>query len=332
MSSIQAPEVSVVMSVFNGSRHLEESINSILEQSCQRLELIVVDDGSTDGTPQILRERQSQDTRLRIISQQNAGLTNALNRGCREARAPVIARQDVGDISHRDRLQRQLDFLGVHPEVVAVGVGSRRIGPEGEFLGEVTRQFSPRQVTDALRNDGVGLLHAAAAFRKTAFEKVGGYRSEFRFAQDTDLWYRLSTIGLLAELPEVLFSVRIELNGISGRQTNRQIALADLARRCHVARIRGESDGELIREAESISRTASSISKTENSSSNSEGDAAYFLGSQLLDRRDSRCRKYLARAVKHSQQRRAAAMKLLASYFLCSATEPPQRSAANGAG
>lgn len=319
MNEVIHPEVSVVMSVFNGQRHLEESIESILGQSCQQLELIVVDDGSTDETSQILGRLQRNDLRLRVITQMNAGLTNALNRGCREARAPVIARQDVGDVSHRDRLQRQLDFLETHPEVVAVGVGSRRIGPEGEFLGEVTRKLSPRQVTDALRNDGVGLLHAAAAFRKTAFEKVGGYRSEFRFAQDTDLWYRLCTVGSLAELPEVLFSVRIELNGISGRQTSRQIALAELARESHALRQRGKADLQVLRQVESIC----SGGARDASASNSESDAAYFLGCQLFDNRDARCRKYFRKAVLNWRTGPKSLLKYVASYVLTGSHRPP---------
>src|SRR5262245_14778340 len=98
-----APEVSVVMSVFNGEQYLHESINCILNQQGVDFELVIIDDGSIDSTPRILADYARQDARIRLLTQQNMGLTAALIRGCAAARGEFIARQDVDDLSLSNR-------------------------------------------------------------------------------------------------------------------------------------------------------------------------------------------------------------------------------------
>src|SRR5688572_6984597 len=105
------PEISVVMSVYNGATQLRETIDSVLSQEGVSLEFIVVDDGSTDDTPDILMGCAQKDGRMKLIRQQNQGLTRALIRGCAEAKGAYIARQDAGDISLPGRLQRLRQLL-----------------------------------------------------------------------------------------------------------------------------------------------------------------------------------------------------------------------------
>src|SRR5919197_1200716 len=105
-----SPEVSVVMSVYNGAANLRETIDSILNQEGVSLEFIIVNDGSTDESPRILAEYAERDLRINIIRQENQGLTRALIRGCAAAQGTYIARQDTGDISLPGRLIQQLRF------------------------------------------------------------------------------------------------------------------------------------------------------------------------------------------------------------------------------
>ena len=235
------PDVSVVMGVYNGSNELPSTIRSLQAQSLVNFELIIVDDGSTDDSASVAKSFAATDHRIRLITQDNQGLTAALNNGCRSARARVIARQDVGDVSLPERLSRQFEYLTQHLDVVAISCGANRLGPEHEFLGEERPKSTAKEVTADLLERGTGLLHAASMFRKEPFEASGCYRKQFRFAQDTDLWYRLSECGLLSNTKEVLFEYCIDISGISPQNRARQRRLGQLARECFLARQRGDA-------------------------------------------------------------------------------------------
>ena len=128
------PEVSVVMSVYNGASHLAATLDSILSQEGVELEFIVVNDGSSDKSGQILNDYAQRDSRLRIIHQENTGLTRALIRGCDAARGEFIARQDAGDISLPGRLKSQVAVLRDREDCVFVSCWTDVVGPKGEFL------------------------------------------------------------------------------------------------------------------------------------------------------------------------------------------------------
>src|SRR5437868_3297696 len=122
------PKVSVVMSVYNGTNLLRETIESILSQEGVALEFIIVNDGSTDESAVILDEYANLDPRVRIINQPNQGLTNGLIAGCAASRGDYIARQDTGDISLPDRLAKQLRWIEKHPDAAVVSCGTRYVG------------------------------------------------------------------------------------------------------------------------------------------------------------------------------------------------------------
>ena len=135
--------VSVVSSAYNAAPHLRESIRSVLDQEGVDLEMIVIDDGSTDETPAILGELAREDRRLQVVSQGNRGLTQALIAGCALARGELIARHDPDDLSLPGRLARQAVALERDPSLVFVSCWTRAVGPKGETLFETRGSASP---------------------------------------------------------------------------------------------------------------------------------------------------------------------------------------------
>ncbi|HKW90389.1 MAG TPA: glycosyltransferase, partial [Methylomirabilota bacterium] len=132
---MSAPAVSVLMSVRDGARWVAAAIDSVLGQTLSDLELIVVDDGSTDDTPMLLT--RVRDPRLVVERQAHAGLARALGRGLALARAPLVARLDADDLARPDRLERQHAFLAAHPEVGLLGAAARVVDEAGREVGEV---------------------------------------------------------------------------------------------------------------------------------------------------------------------------------------------------
>src|SRR5262245_41142623 len=196
------------MGVFNSARTLPTTLDSVLGQEGVDLEFVVVDDGSVDGSSEILRSYGTRDRRLRILQQENAGLTQALIRGCELAQGEFIARQDAGgDVSLAGRFAHQVDFLCIHPETVMTACGTRIIGPKGELLYEVRQQG--RELHDQLCATSLNHLrgpshHGAVMFRKDAYSRAGGYRAAFRVSQDLDLWSRMAEIGPCLATPKIL--------------------------------------------------------------------------------------------------------------------------------
>lgn len=310
------PEVSVVMAVHNGESQIGDTVDSILNQQHIDLEFIIIDDGSTDDTPRILDELSARDPRIRVVHQANTGLTQALREGCQLATAPLIARQDVGDRSLPNRLHRQRERLLSNPNVVAVGCSVRWIGPLSEHLGDWVRNQSDQETTQELLESGVGFVHPSVMFRRNTYEKTGGYRTQFRFAQDVDLWYRMAEQGCLATCPEILFAYRMDVSGISPENRPRQQRLGELARECYFARSLGTSEESLLDQAVAISQK-----QTPTGTVTGTGKGSYLIGSQLYDRRDRRCRPYLAAAIRSGTQLLRAAFKYFASFVTCGSIE-----------
>lgn len=213
------PQVSVILPVYNGAKTVAESITSILVQRDVDLEVIVVDDASTDQSREIVHS--FEDPRIvRVDLQSNQGLAAALNHGIAVSQAPLIARQDQDDISHPTRLNRQLQAFKQDSELVLLGTWATiaKPGPNGEWV-RTSEHRHPRH-DDELR---VRLLwnnpfvHSSVMFRRKAFDAVGGYRldPQHSFPEDYDLWSRLAGVGRLGNLPEPLVTYRTSPEGMS---------------------------------------------------------------------------------------------------------------------
>ena len=251
----ERPEVSVVMSVYNGAAQLRETVDSILSQEGVSLEFIIVNDGSTDESPQILDEYAQRDPRIRILHQENQGLTKALIAGCAAATGDYIARQDVGDISLPDRLRKQVARIKQSTDIVLVSCGTRFVGPGDEHLYDSVQDVESAE--SALMSLDLGQIrgvssHGSTLFSRACYEKVGGYRQAFYFAQDLDLWIRLVEQGRYVAMPEILFQASVTLGGISGVYRKEQLAIAAKILESASCRRSGLSDVTVLEQATQI--------------------------------------------------------------------------------
>ena len=202
-----APRVSVVMPVFNGGRYLAAAVESVLAQTLDDLELVVVDDGSTDSSRRIVERLRDGDARVRLIVHElNLGRAQAANSAWQAARAPYVARLDADDLALPDRLALQVAYLDEHPAVAAVGGAAVTIDGNGR-RGSLMRFPTGSAAIAATLPRHNCLAHSTVTIRRTALEGVGGYRIEP--LEDYDLWLRLAEQHDLANLTEPLVLYRL---------------------------------------------------------------------------------------------------------------------------
>lgn len=283
------------MSVYNGGQELQRTLASIQAQTLSDFELIVVDDGSTDSTASILADAASRDLRIRVIRQENRGITRALIRGCAEARGTYIARHDSGDRSHPQRFMAQIKLLAASHDLVFVSCWTTYVGPLGEPLYEVRGKNTssiPCAILDPSREWGVidgPTHHGSVMMRRDAYHRAGGYRQEFAAGQDWDLWYRLGSLGKFQTVPATLYTAQITPGSISSGARAHQQRLARLSLGAMLARQRGEDESLFLRQA-------AEVHPTRDTSACGEARGLYAIGEALRRRRDVRGRAYLRRA------------------------------------
>jgi glycosyltransferase involved in cell wall biosynthesis len=210
--------VSVVMSVYNGDRFLRKAVDSILDQTYRDLELVVIDDGSTDGSAAILAG--IADRRVRVVRQANAGLTRSLNRGIGLSSGAYVARMDADDVAHPRRLERQVAFMDAHPEVGLLGTAYDEIDAEDRVVGR--RVFPTDDAT--LRATLIRynpFFHASVMMRRDLLQEVGVYDERIPSSvQDYELWFRIARRSKLSNLSELLGSRRYDGANLSIRREN----------------------------------------------------------------------------------------------------------------
>jgi glycosyltransferase involved in cell wall biosynthesis len=197
------PKVSVVTTVYNGESYVDRAIPGILEQTYEDFEWIVVDDGSVDSTPDILRDLARRDPRVRIFAPGRQGLAAAANFAIAQASGEYIARQDFDDTSTPERLRLQVDRLDAEPEVGVVG-GSYVLVDDNR--GERYVRMPPQEHEAIIRAMAryIPLAHTVATFRRKAWEQAGGYPLVSNLI-DLRFWLRVAKAGWrFAGVPEVI--------------------------------------------------------------------------------------------------------------------------------
>jgi glycosyltransferase involved in cell wall biosynthesis len=204
------------MSVYNGERYLSESVESILNQTFVDFEFLIIDDGSTDETWNILVDYGDQDRRIVLVrNEHNIGLTKSLNKGLNLARGKYVARQDADDVSLSKRVEVEYEFLEEDDEALLVGSNLEIIDHNGRRQGILNRACTPDHVAWWMLFYNYIGGHSAVLFRRTAALDIGGYDPSIRYAQDYDLWLRLLRLGDLAVLPDVLLRWRLHDGNVS---------------------------------------------------------------------------------------------------------------------
>jgi len=199
------PMVSVVMAVYNCEQYLEEAVESILRQTFADFEFIIFDDGSTDGSGEWLEAKAKEDPRIRLIRQENIGLTKALNRGLTLARGEFVARMDADDIALPQRFQLQVGRFNADPELVLLGSEVEMTDKDGLELGSRGTPLTHVEIRkQLLAGNGGAVTHPVAMFRTESARLVGGYDERMTTTQEVDFFLRLSEVGKVANLPETL--------------------------------------------------------------------------------------------------------------------------------
>ncbi len=219
--SNSSPTISVIMSVYNGELYLAEAIESILHQTFTDFEFIIIDDGSTDKTKEIISS--FSDRRIKVIeNKKNIGLSTSLNKGASIARGKYLARMDADDISLPERLAIQTEFLEAHPEIGLVGCNANVIDEHGT----VFRTFYMPQTNALIRWNmcfRTPFIHPTVVIRKEFLEHVRGYDDSILYSQDRDLWQRLSSFTSFANLPDILFHYRNYATNVSHKYSKIQV-------------------------------------------------------------------------------------------------------------
>lgn len=231
------PLVSVVVPVRNGARWLNEAIDSVVQQTLGDFELLAIDDGSTDATPQILAGWAGRDSRVRTLRQPNLGLVAALNRGLAEARGALLARLDADDRAAPQRLKDQAEIMDGSPNIGLLGTWAQRIDENGRGRGLLKPETRPDKLAEILTRANP-FVHSSVMLRTNIARSLGGYRAAFEAAEDYDLWLRISEIASVANIPEPLVQYRRHGDSVSARKAIRQSFSLRLAQRAAQARRR----------------------------------------------------------------------------------------------
>ena len=210
------------MSVYNGEEYVAAAIDSVLTQSFGAFEFIIIDDGSTDGSTVILRDYAARDDRIRLIEQDNTGLTIALCRGVEASVGKFVARMDADDLSTPDRFARQVTALEADPELAAVTCHVEHFYDDGSLSHVAEPRGDPRLIPlyNCFTNRIGG--HGQIMLRRSAYDLAGGYDPSYRYAQDYDLWTRLTRHGSFGVIDAMLYRFRTGHGSISSRSSEGQ--------------------------------------------------------------------------------------------------------------
>jgi glycosyltransferase involved in cell wall biosynthesis len=209
-------KISVIMPVYNASKYLCEAIESILKQTFKDFEFIIIDDGSTDNSKDIIEYYKSLDSRIKFFIQENSGISKTLNKGINMAKGKYIARMDADDIALPNRLSIQYNFMENNPEYVLIGSNANVISKEGDFLYKSDLKLTDELIRNQLPNNP--FIHPSTFMKRESLILVGGYDEKIiHHVEDQILWNKLAEFGKLGNIEESLLSYRLVPSSVSNR-------------------------------------------------------------------------------------------------------------------
>ncbi|MGR5322125.1 glycosyltransferase [Vibrio sp. DNB22_19_1] len=213
---IKSPLVSVIIPVYNAEEYIDECINSILEQTYENLEVLIINDGSTDKT--LSKLKCYNDARVKLISRENKGLAYTLRELVDKSSGDYIARMDADDIAHRERISLQIDKFLSNENLVLVGTNVDYISGKGKYLGS-SICVSSNDVLGIKLEKGNILFHPTVMFKRDIYFKVGGYSHQYtKYIEDYLLWIKMKEEGDISVLPSSLLYYRVHESAISSEQ------------------------------------------------------------------------------------------------------------------
>ena len=237
------PEVTVLIAAYNAERWISECVKSVLTQTFENFEVVIINDGSTDGTLAEIKSVAETDKRIRFYSKPNTGLTDSLNYGLKVSKGRWVARLDADDLCAKDRLSKQLEAANENCALVLVGSGLTFIDSCGLPLGTFTYPTNDAKLRQNLSRGYAFFPHSSALIRMDALKAVNGYRCHFLMSQDLDLWLRLSEIGEIHSLTEPLVYIRKHADQLSKEKgADTQVVYSHMAVVSHELRRTGAVD------------------------------------------------------------------------------------------
>lgn len=223
-TSQNKPPISVLMSVYNGERWLNEAIQSVLNQTLTDFEFVIVNDGSKDRSLEIINQFALRDHRIVVVDKPNTGLADSLNQGIKQARGDWIARIDADDLCASERIQKQYALAQTNSNLVLIGSGLMEIDEAGQPGKVYLYPTSHADILNRLTTVRSVFPHSSVFYKTEVVRKMGGYRLRIKRAEDWDLWLRFSETGKISCVDEPLVKVRKHTNQIShDEQGRRQI-------------------------------------------------------------------------------------------------------------
>lgn len=278
------PDISVVMGVRNAADTIASTVASLTSQQGPSFEVIIVDDGSTDQTLDVLQKMASCDERLRVFHAPHRGLTLSLIDACAAAQGRYLARQDAGDWSLPGRFEKLMACLEASPKAVLCSSYVRCTVDDDVTIS--IKKIPAEKLQDGLTGPA---CHGSVMMLRSAYQRAGGYRSMFYFAQDIDLWSRLTELGSHLVVPEILYQAEASPGSISGSRRVEQEKFYKLIVACTKARRKGASETPFLLKAEQLA----SHCRTLRRSRKRIAAGNYFIGSCLLAEHPDLARRYL---------------------------------------
>lgn len=217
--------ISVVMSVYNDEKYLSESIESILYQTYHDFEFIIINDGSTDRSLDIIY--RYQDKRIKVVNQDNIGLTKSLNKAILLSQSKYIARMDSDDISLPDRFEKQIRFLEENKEYALVGTNTIKIDTCGNKIEINKTKYTNEEICSTFKNRNC-IAHGSVMINKLLVGDLLKYDETFPYAQDFRLWTKIAMEFKIANLQLPLYKLRIHKDSISKMKIEQQSIYAGI--------------------------------------------------------------------------------------------------------